>query len=92
MRNDAIIYPVLANRSQRRDFEHAAKKAFDRLSVINSSFIAYVTNEIEDFEQYKFVYGKHLELWQFECGWLKRNYPKLTINDFWFEQNYGYEI
>lgn len=91
MINDAIIYPQIVNRSQRRDFEHAAKKAFDRLSVINSSFIAYVANEIEDFEHYKFVYGKHLELWKFECTWLKRNYPKLTINELWFEKNYGYE-
>lgn len=91
MINDAIIIPNLVNRSQKRKFEHDAKKAFDRLSVINDSFIAYVINEIEDFERYKFVYGRHLEWWQSQCDWIKHNYPKLIINPHWFEQNYGYE-
>ena len=92
MTNDAILYPSMVNRSQKREFTKAATKAFDRLSAVNSSFIAYVVNEINDLEYYKFVYAKHINWWKNECEVLRKNYPKLTINENWFAQNYNYEI
>ena len=67
MVNDAILYPSMVNRSQKREFEKAATKAFDKLSAINSSFIAYVVNEINDLEYYKFVYAKHFDWWKLFC-------------------------
>jgi hypothetical protein len=92
MVSDAILYPSMVNRSQKREFEKMASKAFSRLSAINSSFVAYVVNEINDLEYYKFVYAKHFDWWKSECNLIRHSYPKLTINENWFAQNYNYEV